>query len=69
MQLVWQQTEYRFVAWRNYQLPLPRLGGPVIEKAGQKLVAAMYTHWRHMDAAQYAAAKPLPDHYTLTAEK
>ncbi len=69
MRLVWLQTEYRFVTWRNYQLPLARLGGSAVEKAGRKLVAAMYTHWRHMDAAQYAAAKPLPDDYSLTAVK
>ena len=69
LQLVWQQTQYRFVVWRNYQLPLPSLGGPRIEKAGGKLVAAMYGHWQHMDAAQYAAAKPLADHYSLTAVK
>ncbi len=69
MQLVWQQTQYRFVVWRTYQLPLPSMGKAPLQKLGRKLVAAMYQHWQHMDAAQYAAAKPLPDQYTLTAVK
>ncbi|NNM87560.1 MAG: SGNH/GDSL hydrolase family protein [Phycisphaerae bacterium] len=69
MRLVWLQTEYRFVTWRNYQLSLPRLGDAHVQKLGRKLVAAMYKNMQSMDAAQYAAAKPLPDHYNLTAVK
>lgn len=69
LRLVWLQTNYRFTTWRTYQLALPKLGDAHIEKLARKVVVAMYQHLNSMNAAQYAAAKPLPDHYALTAVK
>ncbi len=72
MTLVWQQTQYRFRAWRRHQLPALGFGYKAKRAAPAALARAlaiarvMYRQCRRMDAAQYAAAQPRPDRYRLT---
>jgi lysophospholipase L1-like esterase len=69
LNLVWQQTQWRFFAWRGIQNQLWFDQDPAVQNGARALIAALEAQKEGIVEQQYAAAQPHPTHYELTPVK
>ncbi|MGH9344718.1 MAG: hypothetical protein ACRD19_13275, partial [Terriglobia bacterium] len=65
LDLVWQEMDVRFYAWRAVQLPLRDDKTPGIQGAVNQLLARLMQEKSDLAAQAQAAAQPQPHHYEL----
>ena len=65
LDLVYQQVQWRFYAWRAIQLQLAFDHDPAVQRASRKLIAALYAEKDKIEDQQYVAGQPQPTHYEL----
>jgi hypothetical protein len=65
LDLVYQEVQWRFYAWRGVQLQLASDHDPSVQRASKKLIAALYAEKDKIEDQQYAADRPQPTHYEL----
>jgi lysophospholipase L1-like esterase len=65
LDLVWQEVQWRYFAWRGIQLKLQPNHDPAVLKATDALIAALEAQKEGFVAEQYAAAHPQATRYEL----
>ena len=65
LHLAWQEVQWRFFAWRGIQTQLSSDRDPDVQKATERLIAALEAEKAELVNQQYAAAQPQPTHYEL----
>ena len=65
LDLVYKEVQWRYYAWRAIQLQLAFDHDPAVQKAANKLIAALYAQKGQIADQQYDAARPHPAHYEL----
>jgi lysophospholipase L1-like esterase len=63
--LVWEQTQWRFFAWRDVQVVLTEDHDQKVQKASEKLISALEEQRQQIIEQEYAACQPQPMHYEL----
>jgi lysophospholipase L1-like esterase len=63
--LVYQEVQWRFYAWRAIQLQLAFDKDRAVQRASEKLIAALYAQMDQIADQQSDAAKPQPTYYEL----
>lgn len=66
LDLVYQEIQWRFYAWRVVQLQLAFDRDPAIQRATRKFIAALYAEKDKIEDQQHVAAQPPPAHYELS---
>lgn len=65
LDLVYQEVQWRFYAWRIIQLPLAFDHDPAVQRASRKFIAALYAKKDKIEDQQRVAGRPQPSHYEL----
>ena len=65
LDLVWQQVQWRFFAWRGIQTQLTFDHDVAVQKAARSLIAALEAQKEGFVREQYATARPQPAYYQL----
>ena len=65
LDLVWQQVQWRYFAWRGIQTQLSFDHDPAVQQAAEGLIAALEDQKEGIVEQQYAAARPQATHYEL----
>ena len=63
--LVYQEVQWRFYAWRVVQLELAFDHDPAMQRATRKFIAALYAEKDKIEDQQSVAGRPQPAHYEL----
>jgi lysophospholipase L1-like esterase len=65
LDLVDEEVQWRFYAWRVIQLPLAFDHDSALQRASRKFLAALYAEKDKIEDQQYVAGRPQPTHYEL----
>ena len=65
LELVYQEVQWRFYAWRVVQLQMSFDHDPAIQRAVRKFIAALYAGKDKVEDQQYTVGRPQPAHYEL----
>lgn len=66
--LVWKQTQWRYYAWRDIQVPLTKDNDGKVQKNAKSLIAALEAQRQEIIEQEYAASQPQPMHYEISAK-
>ena len=65
LDLVYQEVQWRFYAWRVVQLQLAFDQDPAVQRATNKFITALYEQMEELADQQCDAAQPQLTHYEL----